>query len=314
MKHYKLVVNHTSLNEEEEEETYELRTYLWAPSISIREKGMCIFSIDLLDWELSKPSSKKSKVYPKEFSKVSYSFKVPIWESSIEKDHIVSDEWKKQIQDFLEKVNLEWLSQSDFSIQQILMDFSNINIIEINDSVFPWDWKTVYKEKLEKLLKIYFSNIKKSKTPYVIGYGVILKEKKDTSLFHPTGRQYSTSYDNDSSYSSINFLMMAFGNPFPTRDDLSILSKSPLKNLSNTDVKNIPQWVFGIDYELFSEKIIHKIVWEKILKEVLKSIQESVKKNTDSSMKNAFIAVSNQFDSVDIIRSDSIKYEIRDNW
>jgi hypothetical protein len=28
MKHYKLVVNHTSLNEEEEEETYELRTYL----------------------------------------------------------------------------------------------------------------------------------------------------------------------------------------------------------------------------------------------------------------------------------------------
>jgi hypothetical protein len=92
-----------------------------------------------------------------------------------------------------------------------------------------------------ELIHIYFSKIQKSKTPYVIGYGITLNEKKDTSLFHPTGRQYSTSYDEDSNYSTVNFLMMAFGNPFPDRDDLSILAKSLLRSVPVANVKDLPQ-------------------------------------------------------------------------
>jgi hypothetical protein len=46
-----------------------------------------------------------------------------------------------------------------------------------------------------------------------------LKEKKDTSLFVPTGRKYGTTYHKAPAYSSVNFMMMAFGNSFPENED-----------------------------------------------------------------------------------------------
>lgn len=122
------------------------------------------------------------------------------------------------------------LQESQFSVETLFLDFENVNYSNYDQTKSVILNDTIIVKIFQNLLSNYFKTLAKSKNPYILAYGIKLKDiaNQPLSLFQPTSLRYSTSYNDNPSLCAFNFLMMIGGHNFPADQDVGILPASLL--------------------------------------------------------------------------------------
>jgi len=185
-----------------------------------------------------------------------YAFRVPVGNIRItDKEKILIVQGKdnqlceKEIRD-------TGISDNDFTIDSLFLDFSNANIADYdgNKSKLPEDAKA--KTNLQIAIVNYFKN---PDNKYILGYAINKKEVKvlDKALLQPTGASYSTSFSNIKRATAFNFLMLLNNHSFPTGNSTGVLDKSLIEKVEDT-TKTV-HGVFGVDFIQFKENFIPQL-------------------------------------------------------
>lgn len=133
------------------------------------------------------------------------------------------------------KAMIHEFDASKFTIRHLFMDFQNANLATFEPTLSTIKLPPGEEHKLPATLQLsdtlqhYFSSLKGTDQPYILGYSVEAKADPGTppALFDPTGTTFSTFKDPTSpGLNALNFLSMMQGAPFPT---------SPHAGLFNTN-------------------------------------------------------------------------------
>lgn len=180
-----------------------------------------------------------------------YAFKVPIGQLKVNKEQMVLDasESAKQV------IRESGLSDDDFTIQSLFLNFENANISNFDKSKSKLP--TGSSEAFQNAISNYFNiTVAGSDNPYVLGYGINRKKIKasEKAMFQPTSLGFSTSYSNKNKkpgdFSAFNFLMMLNDTKPPTTTTAGILPKSLIE--LGKDVSSATDGVFTIQKSHFN--------------------------------------------------------------
>lgn len=180
-----------------------------------------------------------------------YAFKVPIGQLKINKEQMVLDAGESAAQIIRES----GLSDDDFTIQSLFLNFENVNISNFDKSKSSLPGGS--SEAFQNAIANYFNmTISGSDNPYVLGYGIQRKKIKasEKAMFQPTSLGFSTSYSNKNKkpgdYSALNFLMMLNDTKPPTTTTAGTLPKSLIE--LGKDVSSATDGVFSIQRNHFN--------------------------------------------------------------
>lgn len=183
-----------------------------------------------------------------------YVFRVPIGQLKVTKDNMILDAGESAATIIRES----GLSDEDFTIQSLFLNFENANIsnFDKSKSTLP-DGSS---EAFQNAIANYFNmTVSGSDNPYVLGYGINRKKIKasDKAMFQPTSLGFSTSYSNKNkkpgTFSAFNFLMMLNDTKPPTTTTAGILPKSLIE--LGKDVSSSTDGVFSIQKTHFNTYI-----------------------------------------------------------
>ncbi|WP_298427115.1 hypothetical protein [uncultured Kordia sp.] len=180
-----------------------------------------------------------------------YAFRVPIGQLKVNKEQMVLDAGESAAKIIRES----GLSDNDFTIQSLFLNFENANI-----SNFDKSKSTLPKgssEAFQTAIANYFNlTVSDSSNPYVLGYGIQRKKIRasEKAMFQPTSLGFSTSYSNKNKkpgkFSAFNFLMMLNDTKPPKTTTAGILPKSLIE--FGKDVSSATDGVFTIQQEHFN--------------------------------------------------------------
>ena len=182
---------------------------------------------------------------------VLYAFKVPIGQLKISKENLILDagESAKKI------IRESGLSDEDFTIQSLFLQFENANISSFDRSKSKLP--TGSDEAFQNAIENYFNmTIAGSDNPYVLGYGIQRKKIKATekAMFQPTSLAFSTSYSTKNKqpgvFSALNFLMMLNDTKPPSSTTAGILPQSLIE--LGKDISSSTDGVFSIQQSHFN--------------------------------------------------------------
>ena len=182
---------------------------------------------------------------------VLYAFKVPIGQLKISKENMILDagESAKKI------IRESGLSDEDFTIQSLFLQFENANISSFDKSKSKLPNGS--DEAFQNAVANYFNmTIAGSDNPYVLGYGIQRKKMKATekAMFQPTSLAFSTSYSTKDKqpgvFSALNFLMMLNDTKPPSTTTAGILPQSLIE--LGKDISSSTDGVFSIQQSHFN--------------------------------------------------------------
>ncbi len=180
-----------------------------------------------------------------------YVFRVPIGQLKINKEQMVLDAGESATKIIRES----GLSDEDFTIQSLFLNFENANISNFDKSKSKLPKGS--SEAFQNAIANYFNmTISDSDNPYVLGYGIKRKKIKasEKAMFQPTSLGFSTSYSNKNKkpgdYSALNFLMMLNDTKPPKTTTAGILPKSLIE--LGKDVSSATDGVFSIQGDHFN--------------------------------------------------------------
>lgn len=227
-----------------------------APTIDILDKKTqsLILNIAFRSGRLLYRTNSLTEVEEFDLKNCVYAFEVPIGKLQINKDQMVL-----KAQEEMDKVIREsGLSDDDFTIESLFLNFENANIISFDPgrSNFPEEAAL----PLQVSIKNYFDQtLKGSDNPYVLGYGVSRRKisSSEKAMFQPTSLNFSTSYsahlDPDTpvpgEFSAFNFLMMLNNRVPPYDQNTGVLPHSLIE--SGKDTSSTMDGVFAIQNEHF---------------------------------------------------------------
>lgn len=179
-----------------------------------------------------------------------YVFKVPIGKLQVTKDKML----KEASNSAQEVIRKSGLSDEDFTINSLFLNFSNANIanFDTTNSKLPKDSSEAFQNAISNYFNMTISG---SDNPYVLGYGIHRKKIKasEKAMFQPTSLNFSTSYSNKDKntgvFSAFNFLMMLNDTKPPTSTTAGILPKSLIE--LGKDVSSATDGVFAIQRNHF---------------------------------------------------------------
>lgn len=184
-----------------------------------------------------------------------YSFTVPIGRLQINStQEILTPEGQNQAD---EVIRNSGLTESDFSIEALFLDFENANIADFNanTSHFPKDATTAIQNTVVDYFKLVVAG---ESNPFVLGYALNVKQiTSHEALFQPTSARFSTSYSTQAGCSAVNFLMMGGGRDFPAGQNVGVLPQSLLEGAG---LGSTGDGVFGIDWTVFNGLLIDPFV------------------------------------------------------
>lgn len=222
-----------------------------APAITILDQDTqkLILSITFKSGRLLYRANSLTEVDEFDLKNCVYAFEVPIGKLQINKDQMVL-----KAQEEMDTVIREsGLSDDDFTIESLFLNFENANIISFDPgkSKFPAEAAL----PLQVSVKNYFDQtLKGSNNPYVLGYGVSRRNisSSEPAMFQPTSLNFSTSYssylDPDTpvpgEFSAFNFLMMLNNRVPPYDQNTGVLPHSLIE--SGKDTSSTMDGVFAI--------------------------------------------------------------------
>jgi hypothetical protein len=158
------------------------------------------------------------------------------------------------------------ISNDDFTIESLFLDFENANISQYDKSHSQLTDDLEINGSLQVALQNFFNHVKSEENPYILGYGISKKKiptEAEKPILYPTGVKYSTSYSSQKDEkkrdraSAFNFLMLLNNHPFPSTQDAGVLPHSIIEYAQ--DKTATVNAVFGINYRDFEENYIKKI-------------------------------------------------------
>lgn len=227
-----------------------------APAITILDQDTqkLILSITFRSGRLLYRANSLSEVAEFDLKNCVYAFEVPIGKIQINKDQMVL-----KAQEEMDTVIREsGLSDDDFTIESLFLNFENANIISFHPgrSKFPKEASL----PLQVSVQNYFDlTLKGSDNPYVLGYGVSRRKisSSEKAMFQPTSLNFSTSYSSQldpetpvpGEFSAFNFLMMLNNRVPPYDQNTGVLPHSLIE--SGKDTSSTMDGVFAIQNEHF---------------------------------------------------------------
>lgn len=180
-----------------------------------------------------------------------YVFKVPIGQLKVTKDNMTLDAGESAAKVIRES----GLSDDDFTIQSLFLNFENANIssFDKSKSILPDGSSVAFQNAISNYFNMTISG---SENPYVLGYGINRRKINATekAMFQPTSLGFSTSYSNKNKkpgvFSAFNFLMMLNDTKPPTTPTAGILPKSLIE--LGKDVSSSTDGVFSIQRDHFN--------------------------------------------------------------
>lgn len=149
------------------------------------------------------------------------------------------------------------LTDADFTIEGLLLDFENANISNFDEanSKFPAQMADALQTTVEDYFKLV---VAKGKNPYILGYAVKVRPQSAAkAIFQPTEARFSTSYSDRKGRSAFNFLLMTGGRPFPAGQNTGILPQSLLEAAGYDPTLD---GLFAIDYGIFDGLLLEPFV------------------------------------------------------
>lgn len=188
-----------------------------------------------------------------------YVFRVPIAQIRIDPDKMYFAG-----EDAIEELRKEGLSNHDFTVDSVLLNFERANIARYipAESTLPTADKE--KEALQTAIANYFKALGKDKqNPYVLGYA--LKKKnlsgRDASMLYATGSSFSTTKTSEDRLSAFNFLMLTDHHPFPQGKSAGRIERSLIESVR--DDSSTIGGVIAVDYQVFEQAYLtnlHNVV------------------------------------------------------
>lgn len=232
------------------------KTALQAPKISIIEKDRNSLTLKIIfkSGQLYYRSEELAEVDSINLKNAVYSFQVPIGQIKINKDEMILDAGEQ----VTEIIRNSGLSDQDFTIESLFLNFENANIstFDRSKSDFPKGAETALQIAVENYFNLI---IRDSENPYVLGYGVRRKKIKSSekAMFQPSSLGFTTSYSNhqgkSGQYSGLNFLMMLNDTKPPSDPNAGILPQSLIE--FGKDTTSTTDGVFALRYEHFKTYI-----------------------------------------------------------
>lgn len=184
-----------------------------------------------------------------------YSFTCPIGRLKIKKSQMLMD-----ADDEMELIlRNSGLSESDFRIESLFLNFENANISNFDKSKSKFSIEDAV--PLQIAIESYFNQVLPGTDhPYVLGYGVTRpKINSQEAMFQPTSLEYSTSFSEKinskkpvpGQYSGFNFLMMLHGKDPVKSQNTGILSTSLIE--LGKDSTSTTDGVFAIQKSHFKD-------------------------------------------------------------
>lgn len=184
-----------------------------------------------------------------------YAFRVPISQIRIDAEKMYFAG-----HDAIEQLREDGLSNHDFTVDSILLNFERANIARYShiDSVLPNGDKE--KAELQTAVAGYFKSLGNDKqNPYVLGYA--LKKKalsaRDISMLYPTGTSFSTSQSNLERASAFNFLMLTGYRQFPESPFAGRIERSLIDGVQDNSATI--SGVIAIDYPVFEQAYLNQL-------------------------------------------------------
>ncbi|MCE7992919.1 MAG: hypothetical protein HEP71_13100 [Roseivirga sp.] len=234
-----------------------------APTINILDQNTqsLILNIAFRSGRLLYRTNSLTEVTEFDLKNCVYAFEVPIGKLQITKDRMVL-----KAQEEMDTVIREsGLSDDDFTIESLFLNFENANIISFDPgrSNFPEEAAL----PLQVSVKNYFDQtLAGSDNPYVLGYGVSRRKisSSEPAMFQPTSLNFSTSYSSQmdpetpvpGEFSAFNFLMMLNNRVPPYDQNTGVLPHSLIE--SGKDTSSTMDGVFAIQKDHF-QTYIHSL-------------------------------------------------------
>ncbi|MGZ3943782.1 MAG: hypothetical protein ACXVJB_02510 [Mucilaginibacter sp.] len=184
-----------------------------------------------------------------------YGFRVPVAQIRID-----SEKMYFAGEDAIEQLREEGLSNHDFTVDSILLNFERANIAQYSpdESILPKEDKE--RAALQTAISNYFKALGKDKqNPYVLGYALKKKDlsERDASMLYATGSSFSTSISHVERASAFNFLMLTDHHPFPKSKYAGRMERSLLE--SAIDTSATINGVIAIDYPAFEQAYLSNL-------------------------------------------------------
>ena len=228
-----------------------------APAITILQKDTqnLLFKLNFASGALYSSSDPTKPIITYDLKDTIYAFNVPIGRIEInDKNKILTPAAKDQV---TKVIRDSGLTDADFTIESLFMDFENANISNFDESTSKFPSGST--KSLQITVEDYFKLVvAKEKNPFILGYGVSVKKiDSPKALFQPTSVHYSTSYSSKKGCNAFNFVMMQLGSDFPSGQNVGILPKSLLETAS--DISKI-DGVLAINYTYFQSAFLDPFI------------------------------------------------------